>query len=309
MRHVKILLAAAMTVGGMSVLPAQADTAKTAAPTTLPSQSHATLTSGVGTAQLAAGQTKAPVRKVIAELTTAALTPRGMDKLVALFPDARQKQIEQSKSFSQNYGDPLDSQIKAICKTWNEKYGHELASFKGADAIGSDFFPITMHNAGNPAQLSAAIVTVNGPKNRTGFEAKFLCESGSHWKIDVPASMTAQTLRDNLTSQLTAFEKQSGQWPSEQYDAYRLLTRHVMMAVLDHQPALPKQTDARLRSNPPRSARHKAQTSPGHRLPPIIGGSSGPGRPRRSDMKSNRIVPVAARRFLFSRAADSAETE
>jgi hypothetical protein len=100
-----------------------------------------------------------------------------------------------------------------------------------------------VQNAANSAQPSSATVTVNVSKGQTSFQAKFLCESGNHWKIDVPTIMTAQKLRDNLRSQLTAIEKQSAQWPSEQYDAYRLVTRHVMMAVLD-QPSSPKHADA-----------------------------------------------------------------
>jgi hypothetical protein len=256
-----IILAATMAAGGLTGVAANAAPTN-AGPATAPAQLQATVSPANNPAQAMPGmKSDAPVRGVIARLTTDALTPGGMDKLVSLFPDAQRAQIARSSSYSHNYGDKLDAQIRAITKTWNEKYGHEFASFNGQRAIGSDFFAIQMHNATAASKSTSATVDIKGFKNGSQLSTTLVCEPGNNWKIDAANSLTAQKLRDNLTTQLASLESQSAQWPSEQYDAYRLITRHVMMAVLDHPLASA--------SDQPRSAQSSAPAQQNAKVTPV----------------------------------------
>jgi hypothetical protein len=53
------------------------------------------------------------------------------------------------------------------------------------------------------------------------------------WKVDVPDSMDSQKLYDNVLKQLTAADENRANWPADVNDAYRDVTRHIMMAVTD----------------------------------------------------------------------------
>jgi len=53
------------------------------------------------------------------------------------------------------------------------------------------------------------------------------------WKIDVPDQVDARKLYDNLLKHVTMLDEQKDQWPADVNDAYRLVSHHVMMAVLD----------------------------------------------------------------------------
>ena len=54
------------------------------------------------------------------------------------------------------------------------------------------------------------------------------------WKIDVPGrASTAQSSYDNLLKHLTMANEQKDKWPADENDAYRAVSHHVLMAVLD----------------------------------------------------------------------------
>jgi len=55
------------------------------------------------------------------------------------------------------------------------------------------------------------------------------------WKIDVPDSVDARKLYDNLLNHLTMVDDQQAQWPADENDAYRLVSHHVLMAIMDQQ--------------------------------------------------------------------------
>jgi len=58
-------------------------------------------------------------------------------------------------------------------------------------------------------------------------------EFPDRWKIDVPDSYTSQQLHDNLLKHLTMLDEHKDQWPSDVNEAYRLVSHHVLMAVLN----------------------------------------------------------------------------
>jgi hypothetical protein len=53
------------------------------------------------------------------------------------------------------------------------------------------------------------------------------------WKIDVPDSIDSQKLYDNVLKHLTMVDENRANWPADVNDAYRDVTRHMMMAVMD----------------------------------------------------------------------------
>jgi hypothetical protein len=53
------------------------------------------------------------------------------------------------------------------------------------------------------------------------------------WKIDVPDNIDGQKLHDSLLKHLTMVDENRANWPADKNEAYREVTRHVMMAVMD----------------------------------------------------------------------------
>ena len=50
------------------------------------------------------------------------------------------------------------------------------------------------------------------------------------WKIDLPDNIDGQKLYDNLLKHITMVDEQRDSWPQDKNEAYREVTRHVMMA-------------------------------------------------------------------------------
>jgi hypothetical protein len=53
------------------------------------------------------------------------------------------------------------------------------------------------------------------------------------WKIDIPDNIGGQQLYDNLLKHLTMVDEDRANWPADKNEAYREVTRHVMMALME----------------------------------------------------------------------------
>jgi len=58
-------------------------------------------------------------------------------------------------------------------------------------------------------------------------------EFPDRWKIDVPDSYSSQQMHDNLLKHLTMLDEHKDQWPADVNEAYRLVSHHVLMAVIN----------------------------------------------------------------------------
>jgi len=56
------------------------------------------------------------------------------------------------------------------------------------------------------------------------------------WKLDIPDSVDAQKLHDNVKAALTDIGEKKDQWASDVDDAYRFATHRLLLAVYDKQP-------------------------------------------------------------------------
>ena len=69
----------------------------------------------------------------------------------------------------------------------------------------------------------------------------------SDWRLNVPATLTAEKLHDNLSVRLAAILADKANWPAESRDGYHIVSHHVMAALADqpYQPTTPKSADPR----------------------------------------------------------------
>ena len=53
------------------------------------------------------------------------------------------------------------------------------------------------------------------------------------WKVDVPDSLDATKLRDNVLNALTHCDSKKDQWPADPIEAYRAVTHSISLAIMD----------------------------------------------------------------------------
>lgn len=57
------------------------------------------------------------------------------------------------------------------------------------------------------------------------------------WRVDVPDSVDAQTIKANLSQHLTQLDQQKQDWPDDPNQARQLVAHHILMAVANAQPS------------------------------------------------------------------------
>jgi len=205
------------------------------------------------------------IRKTFGSLTEDALNKSNMRKLVDHFVDADRNRIKNSDGYSEDFGSTLDGRIQQINEAWKSKYGHDFDVKKAGDLY-QNFAMIQQGEIGRDAALASQVehnsqnANMNDTKNAAGNERKdenldrgrqvaevtirasancpecrvpMIHELPDSWKINVPDTLTAAKLRQNLLDHLTAFGDGSANWPADEGSATLEATRHVLMAVLD----------------------------------------------------------------------------
>jgi len=236
MKGRSIVLAAALTVAGISLCPAFAGAGPTAAPSAAP---MASVKSAPGDAP------ESQIQGTLQSLAQDALTQNDMSKLVSLLNDSQQQSFAKSSTYSQGYGDKLDAQITALNKTWKQKYGHEFSTTGVTNAFGPGFAAIRVQTPAKTSAPETATASLTTTKASATLDVPLIRDKQNQWKIDTPASLTIEKLRANLLAELTAVNSAAAHWPANETDAYRNVSRHVLMAVLDKPlPAAAQQASA-----------------------------------------------------------------
>jgi len=211
------------------------------------------------------------IRGMLKDTTEAGIKKDGFDNLVRRFVDADRDRISKSdKSLTKDDWKKLNGRIDEIRKDWKLKY-NQAFDIDHPEMVFNDQFQIIQgqigeaqpaagrigDNAGNmdkstpdttPGPQSdkvaggdvnrepgrkVAKVTFPADHNMPMMYIPLIREFPDAWKIDVPDSVDARKLYDNLLNHLTMFDEQKAQWPTDVNDAYRLASHHVLMAVMD----------------------------------------------------------------------------
>jgi len=208
---------------------------------------------------------------MLGQVTNASLTKGGFNDIIERFNDADRNRIgpwARDKNNKEKL-DVLDGRIAQFQKDWKAKYNTDFKIRKDDVVFGNSMFTVAQGEIGKDAQLAgerlpgAQNVTkdnINQPKDATGNTAAdrnlekgrnvaYVTVAASHglpelkvplihelpdvWKIDVPDSVDGKKLYDNLLTHLTMTNEQKDQWPADVNDAYRLVSHHVLTAILD----------------------------------------------------------------------------
>src|SRR4051812_43123284 len=184
---------------------------------------------------------------LFSHVTDAALTKDGLNDVVERFVDADRNRIGKGDLKSGN--DELNNLVASIRSDWKAKYGSDF-DIKEDDKV---FSPAFM--TANTGEIAKDAVTSNVPGDATrptGAEAGRnigsvaipashgapaltvpLIHEATGWKIDVPDTLDAAKLRANLIAHLGEVQNMKDQWPADVNEAYRAMSHHVLMAVMD----------------------------------------------------------------------------
>jgi ankyrin len=195
------------------------------------------------------------IRDVLAQVTEAALTKGALKDMAERFVDADRNRLGQGGALKADHPD-LDGRIDQFRKDWKAKYNEEFDIKNGEAALPNATFSIVQGEAGrdaatgttgadSPAAPAAdtnrndpgrniATVRVAGQAGQA-MSVPMVHEAPDRWKIDVPDTLTADKLRQNVLDHLTAADKPD-QWPADVNQAYAQVSQHILMAVMD-QPA------------------------------------------------------------------------
>lgn len=210
---------------------------------------------------------------VIADVTDAALTKGGVDDMVERFVDADRNRIGKTDLDDLETLDGLVADLQKSWKAkYNNEFDIENldavypASFltvqvgelgraaagaevdvdvdreldggaeaeidvdreSGVDAPGSTAADRNLNDPGR----NVALATIQGIQGQESLQVPFIHEALG-WRIDVPDSVDGPKLRQNLLDHLTAANNMKDQWPATEEEAYRAMTHHVFMAIMD----------------------------------------------------------------------------
>jgi len=219
----------------------------------------------------------ARIHTMLGQVTNAALTNGGFDDMIERFNDADRNRLGTWAKDKNNKEklDVLNGRINQFQGDWKAKYGHEFKIHKDDLVFGNPaIFSYAQGEIGKDAQLAGeklppaqnvtpdnlgkkdvqgntaadrnlekgrnvAYVTVAESHGMPELKVPLIHELPDMWKIDVPDAVTGQVLYENVLKHLTMANEMKDKWPSDENDAYRAISHHVLMAVMnvDHHDA------------------------------------------------------------------------
>ena len=211
------------------------------------------------------------IRDVLASATEAALTEDGLNDLAERLVDADRNRLGEAFSADFAEHDALVQQFRADWKAkygqdFNFKGAEESAlpdtlftvrqgevpqGAAGAEvnvdreADGSTEVDVDSKSGVDSPDTTAADANRNDPgRNIATVELKashgmpaltvpLIHEAPDAWRIDVPDSVDAEKLRQNILAHLKAAHDMKDQWPADVNQAHAMVTHHVLMALMD----------------------------------------------------------------------------
>jgi len=84
----------------------------------------------------------------------------------------------------------------------------------------------------NDAGRNIATVTIPASHGLPEVKVPLIHEAGG-WKIDIPDSLTADKLRDNVKNALNMCKEHKDQWPADENEAFRGVSHKILAAIMD----------------------------------------------------------------------------
>lgn len=165
----------------------------------------------------------ARIKDTLASAAEAALTRDRLNDLVSRLAEADRTRVGQVDDAA---AAELNQRVERLRSQWQGKYNAPF-DVEDENAVFENARITTTSGEGNRKQAKVVLPSVRGmPElNLT------LVNEGSSldaWRIDAPDSLTAETLRSQLTAEVRKLEEFSAAWPEDVAEARRLVVHHVL---------------------------------------------------------------------------------
>lgn len=174
-------------------------------------------------------QTDEAVHTVLAGVVEGAVhKDDGLVQVVERFAEADRQRLGVDNPEGLNNGQVLDGRIEQFRKDWDAQYKGDFDIDNPAKVFQPNVFTIS-----DAAGADSTVVTVKGKNHGLpDLQVPMVREEGG-WKIDVPDSLSADKLRENVLAHLTAANEAKAKWPANAPEGYAVVTHHVLMAIFD----------------------------------------------------------------------------
>jgi hypothetical protein len=122
----------------------------------------------------------------------------------------------------------LDDLAEKFTQAYRSKFNDAFTIMDADEKFGPDFLKITATTGEDAKQATASLPESHG---LPALELRFVAEGGK-WKLDVPDSVDAQKLHDNLTKALTDLQDVN-KLPADENQAARHAAHRILVAVMD----------------------------------------------------------------------------
>lgn len=170
-------------------------------------------------------------RAVVVAIVENALSRNDYGDMVDHFTKSDAQRVTNGKPDTKDLDDLTDAVNNAWKGKFNEKFG-----FSDKDKVlGPNFMQLSTAPSGgttgadvNAKQATGKIAESHGMPE---LDLLFMSEDGK-WRLDVPDSMDAKKLHDNLQRALTELQDAS-KWPADKVEAERAVAHRILLAVED----------------------------------------------------------------------------
>jgi hypothetical protein len=195
------------------------------------------------------------IRDLFASSTQAVFTKGGFDDLIERLVDADRNRLGE---FDDSEMADLDGLVAQLQKDWQAKYDNEF-DIENEEMVYSDqFLTIQQGEIGKDPKLASdtmkqtGAVTENTDEDKNVDEGRNIAsvmvkashglpdltvplihELPDNWRINVPDTLDGAKLKQNLMNHLTHLSQNKARWPQDVNEAHRLVSHHVLMALLD----------------------------------------------------------------------------
>lgn len=204
-------------------------------------------------------ETVESITGVLATVTEAAIQPGGIATIVYHLSEEDRERLEWEMDFDR-VTETETSLTRAFKEIWANQYGGDfeiaeqqrLLDRRALEVAEGDIFaswpmdPVPQFQATPSGEVlvrtrelslqrgkRVAVAVLPAEEGASEVLVSFVREYPNRWKIDIPDDVTAQQLRDNLQNLVSSMVADLDYWPDRERDAYRMLTRRVVLALYD----------------------------------------------------------------------------
>lgn len=170
------------------------------------------------------------IRGTLEGVVTNALNANDLDKMTGYLTDADKQRLTGL--------DPkaLTAGVDQFKKAWGQKYSGDVFGVMAADQVFSDQF-VTLTASGQTtadAKGKTGQAVIKASHGLPEVQVPVVAQDGK-WKLDLPDTVDAATLQQNLSKAVQELNAASGQWPADKVQASQHVAHRILMAVTNTQ--------------------------------------------------------------------------